>query len=91
MSYREEVKSTITTTDQPPVNQRVLRVLSKLDPSLKKHFTYFRLNEFSVGGVGQEFRISLSITVAQWDRLPLGTDTVVSSIPGSVGYISHVH
>ena len=25
------------------------------------------------------------------DRLPLGTEQVVSSIPGSVGYISHVH
>ena len=30
-------------------------------------------------------------TVAQWYRLPLGTEQVVSSIPGSVGYISHVH
>ena len=29
--------------------------------------------------------------MAQWDRLPLGTEQVVSSIPGNVGYISHVH
>ena len=32
-----------------------------------------------------------SVTVTQWFRLPLGTEQVVSSIPGSVGYISHVH
>ena len=31
------------------------------------------------------------ITDAYWYRLPLGTEQVVSSIHGSVGYISHVH
>ena len=35
--------------------------------------------------------IYVTVTVAVWYRLPLGTEQVVSSIPGSVGYISHVH
>ena len=33
----------------------------------------------------------ISVTVAKWYGLPLGTEQVVSSIPGSVGYISHVY
>ena len=28
---------------------------------------------------------------SKWDQLPLGTEQVVSSISGSVGYLSHVH
>ena len=32
-----------------------------------------------------------TVTVAYWDRLPLGTEQVVNSIPGSIGYIFHVH
>ena len=35
-------------------------------------------------------RYQQSVTVA-WDRRALGTEQVVSSIPGSVGSISHVH
>ena len=35
--------------------------------------------------------VIMSVTVALWYRLPLGTEQVVSLIPGSVGYISHVH
>ena len=32
-----------------------------------------------------------AVTVAYLYRLPLGTEQVVSSIPGSDGYVSHVH
>ena len=36
--------------------------------------------------------VKLFVTVAQWDRLLLGTEQVASSITGIVvGYISHVH
>ena len=38
-----------------------------------------------------KFKKTLSVIVAWWYRLPIGTEQVVSSIPGSVGYISHVH
>ena len=32
-----------------------------------------------------------TVSVAYWDRRQLQTEQVVSSIPGRVGYISHVH
>ena len=49
----------------------------RLEWILKKHWIYYEEN--------------WNVTVALWYRLPLGTEQVVSSIPGSVGYISHVH
>ena len=47
---------------------------------------------FFIHGFTVKYEVTIgrsSVTVAHWNRCTLGMEQVVSSIPGSVGYISH--